>query len=225
MPYRKTVLAQDQFYHVLNRGVAGLPIFLHKRDYLRFLELVEYYRFINIPTSFSKFLKLPLSERIKILEELRVKNDVHVAIQSFCLMPNHFHLLLRQTAQDGTRAFLSHLENGFAKYHNIKHERYGPLFQSTFKAIRIETEELLLHISRYIHLNPSTSFLVEIEDLFTYPWSSLATYVNNGLNEFSFVNTELILNLAGGQEKYKQFILDQAQYQRELSTIKHLSLE
>ena len=225
MPYRRTVLAPDQFYHILNRGVAGLPIFLHKKDYLRFIELVNYYRFTNVPTSFSKFKKLPLEERSKTLKGLEIENNTHIIIYSFCLMPNHFHLLLKQVTENGIRTFLSNLQNGFAKYHNIKNDRNGPLFQSTFKAVRVDTDDQLLHVSRYIHLNPTTSFLVRIKDLSIYPWSSLPTYIDNNLKKFSFIDTRFILGLVGFQNKYGQFILDQADYQRELDKIKHLSLE
>ena len=110
-----------------------------------------------------------------------------------------------------------------AKYFNLKHKRIGPLFQSMFKAVRIETDDQLLHVSRYIHLNPSTSYIVDIEKLSAFHWSSFPEYL--GERSSLFVNYEIILSLVGGKQKYKDFIFDQAEYQRELDKIKHLTLE
>ncbi len=224
MPYRKVILAQDQIYHVYNRGVAALPIFYSNSDYQRFLELVDYYRFVDTPTSFSQFKKMPRDLREKILEGLKKENKTHVEILAFCLMPNHFHFLLKQLTEKGISVFLSNLQNGYAKYLNIKNERVGPLFQSMFKAVRIVTDEQLLHVSRYIHLNPATDYIVEPEKLLEYKWSSFGTYLNAGAI-YPFIQTRDILNFCKSSERYYQFVLDQADYQRQLNRIKHLTLE
>lgn len=225
MPYRKTVFAQGETYHIYNRGVAGLPIFHSSTHYSRFLQLIDYYRFANVPTSFSRLKNLPLEERNLILDNLKKENNLQVEILAFCLMPNHFHLLLKQLTEKGTTNFISNVQNGYAKYINIKEERAGPLFQSAFKGVRIETEEQLLHVSRYIHLNPSTAYLVKIEKLTEYPWSSLIDYVENTDQKFAFVNTALILSFFKSRGKYKEFVFNNAEYQRELANIKHLIFE
>lgn len=225
MPYRKTVLAQNEFYHVFNRGVASLPIFSLVSDYLRFLELVNYYHYANVHTSFSLFKKLTREERSKILSELMNKNDISVEIHTFCLMPNHLHFLLRQIDEKGITIFMSRLQNGYAKYFNIKNGRPGPLFQPMFGAVRIQSEEQLLHVSRYIHLNPSTGYVVKIAALPNYKWSSLPTYLGINDIDLPFLSKETILDLAGGEEKYKEFVFNQAEYQRKLGRIKHLLLE
>lgn len=224
MPYRKVVLAQDQVYHVYNRGVAALPIFHLSKDYLRFIDLLDYYRFLNTPASFSQVMKLTQEVREQVLAGLKKENKVHVELLAFCLMPNHFHLLLKQLTEKGISNFLSNLQNGYAKYLNIKNSRVGPLFQSMFKAVRIDTDEQLMHVSRYIHLNPSTGYLVEPQDLLEYKWFSLGSYLNHG-KVYPFVQTELVLGLFKNRQSYHQFILDQADYQRELNKIKHLALE
>lgn len=225
MPYRKTVLATGEIYHVFNRGVASLPIFHSISNYSRFLQLIDYYRFVNVPSSFSNLMKIPVEKRGPILENLKKENNLQVEILVFCLMPNHFHLLLRQISEKGITKFMGNIQNGYAKYLNIKENRGGPLFQSAFKAVRIATDEQLMHVSRYIHLNPSTGYLVEIERLMDYPWSSLSDYCSDIKQKFAFVNPKFILGFFKSREKYKEFVLNQAEYQRELANIKHLVLE
>lgn len=224
MPYRKVVLAPQQTYHIFNRGVAALPIFLNFREHLRFLGLVDYYRFSNTPFSFSQLMSMPKEEREKILIELKRKNAIHVEIFAYCLMPNHFHFLLKQITDKGISVFMSNLQNSYVKYFNIRNERAGPLFQSMFKGVRIENDSQFLHVSRYIHLNPSTAYIVEPEKLKDYRWSSLNDYLN-GLDSLSFVKSDPILSFFKESKDYEKFILDRVSYQRELDKIKHLMLE
>ncbi len=226
MPYRRVVLAPQQIYHVFNRGVAALPIFLSFKDHLRILDLIEYYRFSNTPFSFSQLMGLPKEERERILIGLKKKNSIHVEILAYCLMPNHFHLLLKQVTKRGISIFMTNLQNSYAKYFNIKNERVGPLFQSMFKAVRIENDEQLVHISRYIHLNPSTAYIVDPKNLQDYKWLSLGTYLDENFDKnSSFVNPEIVLDLFKNRQDYLKFILDQASYQRELNKIKHLTFD
>lgn len=222
MPYRNTPLVSGEIYHILNRAVARIPIFLNSKDFLRFLDLINYYRFQNTPISFSQFKQIEKEVRDRIFSTLVKENILNVEILAFCLMNNHFHFLLKQVADGGIARFISNLQNAYAKYFNIRTERSGPLFNPMFKSVRIVTGEQLLHVSRYIHLNPSTGYLVEIEDLESYPWSSLSCYITDC--NYSFVSAELILGLINKKE-YKKFVYDQAEYKRRLADIKHLTLE
>lgn len=222
MPYRKIVFANDEIYHLLNRGVAQAPIFITPKEYQRFLDLLEFYRCSNPGLSFSHYSRLPPEAKEKFGQSLAEKEKL-VEIFAHCLMPNHFHLLVRQLKDRGISLMLSNLQNGYAKFFNLRHQRPGPLFQSIFKAIRVETDEQFLHVSRYIHLNPSSSHLVEIKSLLSYPWSSFPAYL--GKQPTSFINPKFVLDLIGGQSKYERFVFDQAEYQRELDKIKHLVLE
>ena len=120
---------------------------------------------------------------------------------------------------------LTNLQDSYACYFNLKHKRPGGLFQSMFKAVRIENEDQFLHVSRYIHLNPSSSFLVKTENLVSYPWSSLIGYLKPEQIIWKFLNCQPILELANGEKKYSQFVFDRADYQRKLAKIKHLVLE
>lgn len=224
MPKRKVILAQNEIYHIFNRGVARMPVFRRPSEFLRYIELIEYCHFANTPVSFSIYNKRPLVQRQEIMQSLYIENNLRVEILAFCLMPNHFHFVLRQITEHGIAQFIGNIQNGYGKYFNMKSDRSGPVFQPSFKAVRVETDEQLLHVSRYTHLNPSTGFLVKIENLLDYKWSSLPGYLDKS-KAYSFVNSNTVLELCGGKVLYKQFIFDQAGYQRELGIIKHLALE
>lgn len=223
MPLRKIVFASGETYHVLNRGVASMPIFKTPTDYRRFIALIDFYRFTDHALSFSRYNRLPKNEKDEYRENLLTTGVSHVGIFAYCLMQNHFHILLNQAEEDGIIIFFRNLQNAYGKYFNIRNQREGPLFQSRFKAVRIESDKLLLHVSRYIHLNPSTSYLVEPERLSFYEWSSYPEYL--GKRKSAFSTKDEILGLAGSPAKYEEFVLNQADYQRELRRIKHVLLE
>ena len=223
MPSRNLVLAPDEIYHIFNRGVARLPIFSRTKDYQRFLSLVDYYRFEETPTSYSHFNKLPEEMKEEIMASMQKEKKLHVKILAFCLIPNHFHFILKQVSEFGITTFMRNLQNGYVKYFNLKEDRVGPLFQSMFKSVRVESDEQLVHLSRYIHLNPSTSFLVKIENLEKYPWSSFKDYLSD--NSAHFTHTEIVMGFFKNKDKYKEFVFNQADYQKELSRLKHLVLE
>jgi putative transposase len=223
MPYRKTIFANNEIYHTINRGIEEQVIFKEKRDYQRALELIDFYRYLKPPLRFSHYNRLPKEEKEKFLDHLRKNGQQIVEILTFCLMPNHFHLLLRQLQEKGIQAFMRNFQDSFARYFNTKYHRVGLLFQGMFKAVRIETDEQLIHVSRYIHLNPVSSYIVEIEDLENYPWSSFLEYLSQ--DSLEFTNPGPILDLFKSRASYKKFVFNQADYQRQLQKIKHLALE
>lgn len=222
MPLRKIILANEQTYHILNRGINSQPIFTSRSDYSRFISLINYYQYSDVSLSFSHYIRLAADKKEELLRGNKSTNQPLVTIFAFCLMPNHFHILLRQEKDNGIRKMMSNVQNAYGKYFNTKNDRHGPLFESRFKGLRIETDETFLHVSRYIHLNPATSYLVEFDELSSYEWSSYPEYL--GLKK-GFTNTSQILALAGGIGRYKEFVCSQVDYQRELNKIKHLGLE
>lgn len=223
MPYRKLVFSVGEIYHTFNRGVASQPIFHNSREYGRALQLIEYYRFSHPPLRFSHYNRLPAEEKIRFIENLRAKEKYLVEILTFCLMPNHFHFLLRELEKDGVSTFMRNFQNSYTHYFNTKHKRVGAGVQSPFKAVRIENDEQLIHVSRYIHLNPVTAYLIEINELDNYPWSSFREYLTPQSKKLS--NPEIILSNFRTPKDYKEFVVNQADYQRELGNIKHLILE
>lgn len=223
MSYRKTILANNEVYHAFNRGVAKQPIFTTSQDYLRATNLLDYYRFSKPQFCFSHFSRLPRIQKDLIWEKLQTDAKNLVDIISYCFMPNHFHLLLKQLTENGISLFMANFQNAYARFFNSKNHRDGPLFQSVFKAVRIEDNNQLLHVNRYMHLNPVSSYLIEKEELANYPWSSYPQYI--GSVPKSFVKSDLVLDQFRNIEAYKKFVFDQADYQRQLASIKHLILE
>lgn len=139
-------------------------------------------------------------------------------------MPNHFHLLLKQNVEIGISNYVKKFQISYTRYFNTKQERDGPLLRGQFRAVRIEDENQLLHVNRYIHLNPYTSHVVNnIDDLKTYTWSSLWEYLGKPGDEFC--QKKGILSNFKALNNYSEFVLNHADYQKQLSKIKHLTFE
>ena len=222
MGYRKTILATEEIYHVYNRGVEKRPLFLTKWDFNRFLELINYYRFVNSPVKYSYFKLFSGEEREKIFQELENASEKWIDILAFILMPNHIHFLLKQLKDHGISKFMAKITNSFSHFFNVKQERVGHLFQGNFKAKRVESDEQLIHVSRYIHLNPVMAFLIKSDELESYGYSSYPEYVGG---KKGFCNTGSVLGYFKSSDDYKRFVKDQADYEKQIENIEHLILE
>lgn len=220
---RKCVFANDEIYHIFNRGVEKRPTFMDKRELDRGIKTLDFYRFANLPLKLSRFLVLPESEKVKLVQDMYRKYEKLVKIVSYCLMPNHFHFLAKQIKKNGISTFAANFANSYTKYFNTKHERVGPLFQGLFKAVRVESDEQLIHVSRYIHLNPASSFLINPEQLESYQWSSYPEYLDISQNKIA--DKEIVLDMFSSKEAYRQFVMGQADYARQLEHTKHLFSE
>jgi len=223
VPGRLVPFVTDQIYHVFNRGIDRRPTFTDKYELRRALSVIDYYRFCGPKLAFSKFIKLSNEDRNEDLLDKRNNSIKHVEILAFCLMPNHFHFLLRQTEEKGISKFLSDFQNSYTRYFNTKNERDGALFLDQFRAVLIESDEQLIHVSRYIHLNPTTSYFVkDFDSLLEYPWSSLSEYLNM---KSVICEIDTIAGFFEQSGSHRNFLEDQVEYQRELYKIKHLMLE
>lgn len=224
MPRRPTPLITGEIYHVFNRSVAKQPIFITNRDYQRAMETINFYRFSNLPLSFSHYERLAQKIKTVVLESIQTTDRKQISILAYCLMPNHFHFQIEQLIGSGIHNFLRNLQNSYAKYFNTKRDRSGALFQSMFKAVRIESDEQLVHVNRYIHLNPLTSYVIrEPKELEKYPWCSFKEYLENDTN--NIVDKEKVLSYFKSPTDFKKFTFDQVDYQRHLENIKHLAPE
>lgn len=215
MPVRKIVFENSRFYHILNRSIQGIPIFSNPRQCEVFLDLLNFYNNTKPPGCFSAH-KTHLSDK-----ESGIKSEPIVSILNYCLMPNHFHLTLMQKVDFGITTFMQRVTNSFSHFYNIKFKNVGPLFQGSFKAIEIDSVEQLIHLSRYIHLNPVTANIVESPE--DYPYSSYKSYI--GLEKSDIVFSNPILSQFGSIEKYTKFVLLQKDYQRKLCKIRKFILE
>lgn len=212
MPGRITPFVNGGYYHILNRGSEKKNIYIQNRDYIRFQKSFYYYKFAGPKPKFSQFTKSNLFKPFL--------NEKIVEILCFCLMPNHFHLLIKQLKDGGISTFISQLSNSYTKYFNVKYNRVGPLLQGAFKAVRIETDEQLIHVSRYIHLNPVVSGLVGLPE--NYKWSSYIEYISQ--NPFYCLINE-IMGFFKLTQDYQKFTNDQIDYGQNLEFIKHNLLD
>lgn len=213
MPYRLTPFQTGSYYHIFNRGVEKRKIFTASEDYARFLETIYFYRFSGP--------KPKLSTRKRFKTKEFYNNPKIVEVICYCLMPNHFHLLLKQVIDNGIHEFMSKVSNSYTKYFNTKRNRVGPLLQGQFKAVLIETDEQLTHVSRYIHLNPYVAELTK--ELENFEYSSYPEFV--GLRNNTLSNPQSILNFFSETNSYKDFVRDYESYATDLRKIEHLLLE
>jgi putative transposase len=167
----------EEVYHVCNKSIAGYVIFNDTADYLRMMSMLKYYQLGGLKISYSYFMRLPEEARNAIIKGLRIKNGNIVDIIAYCIMPTHLHFLLRPREESSVSAFMNNILNSYTKYFNGKHNRKGPLWEGPSSKIIIENDYQLLHVTRYIHLNPVTAYLVNSPE--DWPYSSYEEYIHN----------------------------------------------
>lgn len=198
MPTRSP-FAVDEWYHCYNRGVDKRKIFEDLRDHERFL-LGLFVSNSEIPVHISNLKRLQLRDILG--GDLLERGDLPVEIGAYCLMPNHFHLLIREVMEGGIAKFMQKLCTGYTMYFNTKHERTGALFAGTFKSKYVPDDRYLKHLVSYIHLNPAELFDPEWKtgrgdpfaikkDLEKYRYSSLPDFFGQKRPENSIVGKSL----------------------------------
>lgn len=213
MPVRNIIKAyvENAFYHLYNRGVDGQNIFLDEQDYKVFLHFLKRYLIPKPQNEVQPRWRSDLCDKIQLV--------------SYCLMPNHFHLLIKQSTKDAIITFMRALANSYVRYFNESHQRRGPLFEGNYKAALIETEAYLLHLTRYIHLNPLD--LEEVgprtrSNLVKYPYSSYGDYL--GKRHTKWVHPEEVLAFFKTAQKttlidilsYQSFVEDYIEDSKEI---------
>lgn len=195
MPAKHSVkqYLQNGYYHIFNRGVEKREIFQDAQDYKVFLSYIKtYLKPKNTPYLQNKLAdpKITWKEKDKILKLLRLNNfNEEIQLLCYCLIPNHFHFLVKQKSANAIESFMQSLATRYSLYFNKKNKRVGSLFQGIYKAVLVSTDEQLLHLSRYIHLNPKElSSRLNLEE----SYSSYKDYLKK--RETSWVKTQLILS-------------------------------
>lgn len=213
---RKVPIVTGQIYHIFNRGVNKGTIFFSEVDYRRFYNAAIHYKTSNVKFSYEKsFYSKSHNDPVSLKVESKLE------VLAYCLMPNHFHFLVKQLVDGGVTSYFRRLLNGYSHFVNVKYHRVGPLFQGRFKSVHIESDNQLLHISRYIHLNPIVSGLVS--KLENYSWSSYLSYVAE--LEDNLCETEFLEKYFKSKEDYQKFVIDQIDYGKKLELIKHLTID
>ncbi len=182
MTKRDVPFAVGEWYHCYNRSVEKRIAFEDIRDYHRFLELL-YLANDTSPLRRDEIGKLKFEEILTV-----PRGKPLVAIGAFCLMPNHFHLVLKEISEGGITAFMRKIGTAYTVYFNARHERAGNLFLRPFRSRHVSTDRYFQHLISYVHCNPAalyepawkTQHVVDPqflgERIAAYPYSSLSIH-------------------------------------------------
>jgi len=210
---------EGAYYHIYNRGSDKRDIFMEEKDCERFLECLREFntaKNINIRDlrdSKSPMFNLGESPKLNIGDNL-------VAILCYCLIPNHFHLILKELVDGGIAKFMQKLSTGYTKYFNKKYNRSGHLFQGRYKFKEIDADFYLTYLTGYIHINPVKARLVKLPE--QYKYSSYLDYIGKKETDFlDFKPEELEIKI----DDYKKFIVDLMNDKEALEKVKDVSLE
>lgn len=224
----------SDIYHVLNRGVDKRKIFLDKQDYFRFIhDLFEFNDKQPADTSSYYFSQ---RDKNSVIERRNIKpRELLVDIYVFCLMPNHYHLLLSSRIENGISKFMHKLNMGYSRYFNEKRKRKGTLFEGRYKSILVNKEPYFYHLPYYIHFNPLdlkfkewregklTNYEKAMKFLDNYRWSSHLDY--RGIKNFpSITNRAFLTKAVGEPEEYEKSIKNRLK-DLELEEFRELILE
>ena len=234
MSFRKTTFENGEIYHIVLRSVEGIKIIRDVSDYFRII--FGLYEFNNKkPVSIwqRRRNKKQQTNSLKMVQGQALhhfEREVLVEIFAFCIMPNHIHLLLRQTKEGGITRFLQKLGTGYAMYFNKKYNRMGHLFQGSFRAVRIKNDKQLQTVFVYIHTNPVSLIVPKwkekgidniekvIKFLESYKWSSYLDYI--GKKNFpSITERNFLLEVIGGIKESKKFVKDWLTQKKKLKNL------
>ena len=211
-----------EIYHALNRGVDKRKIFMDDRDYYRFVhDLFEFNDEECVLNNDFRFKRPTMGVGHQYIEHK--KRKMLVDVLAFCLMPNHYHLMLSPRIENGVSLFMKKLNGGYVNYFNKKHERTGTLFEGGYKSIKLESQAHFIHLPYYIHLNPLDLFAPEWRDgelkdyngsikfLDSYRWSSHLDYLGEQ-NFPSVTSRNFLLEIFSGEKGYckkiKEYLKD-----------------
>lgn len=218
---RKDPLTNNQHYHVFSRSIAKFTVFNNDADYLRIIDILNLYRYTDFNYKYSRFIELESETKKDIINNLEKTSPVLVEIIAYCIMPTHIHLILKQVSENGISNFMSKILNCYTRYFNIHHKRTGPLWEGRFKNVLILTNEQLLHLTRYAHLNPTSAGLVKNPE--DWQFSSYHEYIKNDLTNLSICTFDSLFDF--NEKQYEKFVLDHKSYQKNLSLIKHTLID
>lgn len=217
---RKEIFTPGEYYHIYSRVLFNSPEF---RDIKNATRLFQSFILANSTKSSDAFqyLKNNKSALLEKAIEITKEGKKFVDILCYVIMPDHYHLLLCEKEEKGISKFIHKCNISIAKYINIKNDRRGPLFESRFNAKHINTNEYLLHLSVYIHLNPLDflmgrqwrenklkNWLMAKKKLLDYPWSSLKAFLNDNYNDQVVSNNEIITQQFTAKNDYELFLRD-----------------
>jgi len=204
-----------EMYHLINRGVDKRDVFMDDRDRVRFIRDLFLFNDKNYVCSTTR------KDKNTGKTELITKRDLLVRIHAFCLMPNHYHLLVSAVNDnfENISLFMKKVNKGYTQAFNVRHERSGALWQGKYKKVLIEHDSHFLYIPYYIHCNPLDLIMPEwrkgdikntkkaLAYLHNYKWSSHLDYLNVR-NFTSVIYKDVIGDMLGTPKHYQKEILN-----------------
>lgn len=235
---KRPLFTNNRIYHIYNRGTDKRRVFLEDEDYFRFLH--DLFEFNDISPAINLYYKglvfnQPQSYEVGLRKIARKPRKLLVRILAFCLMPNHYHLLLEQLRTGGITEFMRKLGTGYTNYFNQRYKRNGVLFQGKFKAILLENDSHFVHLPYYIHLNPLDlkfpnwrnnkieNYKDAIKFLKDYRWNSFPDYIGKS-NFPSVTQREFLSSFFKGPKQYEKETINWLR-DPSLSSLEHLTLE
>ncbi|MBI3306117.1 transposase [Candidatus Nomurabacteria bacterium] len=200
-------ISVDEYYHIYNRGVGKKIIFKDDRDRIRFLFLILYFQAENNFPQISRIISSFVKHRVFDIDNKIINNIISkrfVELAGFALVSNHFHLIVKEAKEGGIGKYMQRVLNSYTKYFNTRYGVTGHLFEGPYKAVHVEDNEQLLHLSAYVHLNPrELSEWRKRED--SFPWSSYQDYVKE--NRWGYLlKNEIIVEQFRNKKEYKDFV-------------------
>ena len=218
---RKDGFEVGGIHHVFSRSISGYRILDREKDQEHMLRLMKFFNMTELPGRFSKFRSSKIVKDYlnldDAIESMALERKSNVNIVAYCFMPTHIHLVLEELEEGGIVRFVKNTLCSYACFFNKKYNRAGHLWSGRFKNVKVQTEEQLWHLTRYVHLNPVTAYLVE--DPINWKGSSYSEYLKTE-NICKFKN---LINM--DPKEYKKFTLAQIEEQRERAILKNLTLD
>ncbi|MDD5613907.1 MAG: transposase [Candidatus Omnitrophica bacterium] len=210
-----------EFCYVFNKSIAGFKIFNDSRDITRMKDLIRYYQMKDCPVKYSQLIKKEQVRKRGFSEYFYsnfMDKEKIVQVIAYCIMPTHIHFVLKPLAEDSISIFTNIIFNSYTHYFNAKYKRKGHLLETRTKKFLIETDEQILCLINYVHLNPATANIVKSPK--EWAGSSCLEYLAE------IKDKEKICDFAGiigiNPNTYREALEDKGVYQRELAKIKSL---
>jgi putative transposase len=221
MSVRKVNFVDGEYYHIYNRGNSKQKIFNDLNDYLRFISLL----YISNTCNNFDLYELNRNSKFKIFDIERGKLLVNIG--AYCLMPNHFHILIIERIPGGISKFMQKLSTAYSMYYNKKHKRSGALFEGKFKAQHINNDRHLKYIYSYIHLNPIkliqrdwkekgiANKIEAIKYLNKYSYSSYLDFIGDTRSQNKILNTDAFPKYFPNKTLFRKEIFEWLSYNQE----------
>lgn len=232
MPKKNSIkqYVSDGYYHLYNRGVNKMDIFMDEKDYRVFLSYIKDYLLAKNTKELSQILHNTDStyqQKEIAIAKLSLKNYYkRIDLIAYCLMPNHFHLLVQQKEENDVAFFMRSLMTRYSQYFNRRYKRVGPIYQGRYQAVLIETDEQLIHLTRYIHRNPIELGKTSVgkNTILSQP-SSYSVYLGNIKQDWVKPETVLSNFSKIGVNSYRSFVEDIEEDEKSFFIVSSIALD